>query len=161
MKKILIAFLCLWAITATAQADFNYEFYPAPKYTKFRTFNNVDSTTKKITVASDTSASEINIIVEKRGSQFTIRYLGNVSETVYDKSVHFVGIDTNGNLAYKANTPEAEVLFVNPIRGVVEIVYQKCFDNGLEKPNDDQKLCNIVRHIFGNIDPPKSVEPKK
>lgn len=158
MKKFLfpILFAFVAITTAAAQSDFNYSFYPAQKYTKFETVNKRDTTTKAITAKSDTVVRDVNVLVEKNNSRFSVRTLANVSETLYDMNVRFLGMDENGNMVYRALTNDGETIFVNPMRGVVEIVFQKCAEEPIPgQPGTVKKYCDVVRHIFGNIAAPK------
>lgn len=147
----------LVAITkSAAQSDFNYSFYPAPKYTKFETVNKRDTTTKAITAKSDTVTRDVNVLIEKNNNRFSVRTLANLSEALYDTNVRFLGMDENGNMVYRALTNDGEFILVNPMQGVVEIVFKKCGEEPIQsQPGTVKKYCDVVRHIFGNIAAPK------
>jgi len=169
MKKLFFIFtLAFIANMATAQSDFNFSFYPAPKYTKFETVNVPDTTQKQpdgrptIVAKTDTATQSVSVLVEKQNSRFSVRILSNISKTLYDMNVEFVGVDNNGNMVYKSKGQTNETVFVNPLAGTVEIVFQNCFDEpqpgggGLVK-----RRCNEIRHIFGNFAPAQPPTPTK
>lgn len=165
MKKTFSVFIftLMFVSIAMAQTDFNYSFYPASKYTLFQTTNTRDTVTNQFVAKTDTTTKYVAVFVEKTNGRFSIRSLDNISLTLYDMNVEFVGVDERGNMVYKAKTESAETIFVAPLAGVVEIVFPQCFDEpqpgggGLVK-----KHCNTIRHIFGNIAPPPkpSTTPK-
>jgi hypothetical protein len=141
-----------------AQADFNFEYFPAPKYTKIDSRVYRDTVAKETKIKTDTTTATVNIIVRKTDRTLTVTKLANVSDVLYQSEISFVGFDKSGNLAYKS--PNGESIFVNPMRGTIEIVFQDCFDE--PQPGDPglvKKRCNTTRHLLGNfiqaVTPPK------
>lgn len=161
----LFTLFLMFACTTVAQTDFNFSFYPGTKYTILETINTLDTVKKQIVPKTDTVTRNVPVFVEKINGRFSVRMIANISQTVYDMNVEFVGTHDRGNMVYKAKTDAGENIFVNPLNGFVEIVFQRCFDvpqeggAGLVK-----KYCNQTRHIFGNIAAPKPavipVKPK-
>lgn len=157
MKQIFASLILLvtFAAVAPAQTDFNYSFYPKGNYTMLQTVNKQDTVKKEWIAKTDTTTKAVPVFVEKVNGRFSVRTLANISQTLYDMNVEFVGVDDKGNMVYKAKTEGGETIFVSPLTGVVEIVFQQCFDEpqpggtGLLK-----KHCNTIRHIFGNIAAP-------
>lgn len=164
MKQIFasLTLIFMFTVAARAQSDFNYSFYPGGKYTMLETTNNPDTIKKTIVAKTDTTTRNVPVFVEKVNGRFSVRTIANISQTIYDMNVEFVGTDDRGNMVYKAKTDAGETIFVNPLTGFVEIVFQRCFDvpqeggTGLVK-----KYCNQIRHIFGNIAAPKPPTPVK
>ena len=170
-KILIFASLALFTATATmAQADFNYSFYPAPTYTKIESFHVRDTITKLISAKTDTISKSANVLIEKNNGRLSVRSLADVSRTLYDMNVQFSGFDNNGNLVYIAQTKDAETVFVNPLKGTIEIVFQTCVDEKV--PNQTattdgaisvKKYCDITRHVFGRLPNPPvpQTQPKK
>jgi len=160
-KNFILAFLFTVAFAANvgAQSDFNFEFFPAPKYTKIDSRMYRDTVAKQLKTKTDTVTAAVNIVVRKTDRTLTVTKLANVSDVLYHSEINFVGFDQSGNMAYKSANGES--IFVNPMRGTVEIVFQECFDE--PQPNDPglvKKRCNTTRHLLGNFVQPAS-PPKK
>lgn len=154
-----ILLIAVFAGQIQAQADFNFDFFPAPKYTKLDSRVYRDTVTKETKTRTDTTRAEVNIVVRKIDRTLTVTKLANVSDVLYQSDVTFIGFDQSGNLAYKSANGES--VFVNPMRGTVEIVFQECFDE--PQPNDPgliKKRCNTTRHLLGNFNQP-ATPPKK
>ena len=154
--SITTIFLLAFTFAVSAQNDFNYSFYPSNTYTNFKVTNVKDTTTKEIVERHDTLTRTVAVAIEKQNDHLAVRTLSNVSETLYQSTVRFVGIDESGNLVYKAQTENAETVFVNPMAGTLEIVFQTCFT--IPKPGEKdvvRQYCDTNRHIFGNIQIPK------
>ena len=157
MKFAQIVFTFILSVVAfqgNAQTDFNYSFYPAAKYAKVGQINALDTVKQVYTLKTDTVAKAAIVIVEKQNSRFSIRTLGNISETLYDLNVRYTGVTKAGDMQYKALSDTGEVLEVNPIKGTVLITFQKCFspEQG-QKAGDRKLLCDITSFYFGNIAP--------
>jgi hypothetical protein len=157
MKFSQIVFTLILSVIAfqgNAQTDFNYTFYPVGKYAKVGQTNVLDTVKQSYSLKTDTVAKAAIVIVEKQNSRFSIRTLGNISETLYDLNVRFVGLTKDGDMQYKALTDTGEILEVNPIKGSVKITFQKCFspEQG-QKAGDRKLLCDITSFYFGNIAP--------
>jgi hypothetical protein len=154
-----ILLIAAFAGQIQAQADFNFDFYPAPKYTKLDTRVFRDTVTSEMKTRTDTTNATVNIVVRKIDRMLTVTKLANVSDVLYQSEIAFIGFDQNGNLTYKS--PNGESIFVNPMRGTVEIVFQECFDE--PQPGDPalvKKRCNTTRHLLGNFVQP-ATPPKK
>ena len=188
MKQYLFILLFgLFCITqTTAQADFDYTFYPAPKYGKYLErfipdtiktpvrptrvtaivdgMGNVDSVGRKLEV--DSSALDIQVVVEKTGDRLTVRDVSTLSLYIFNEQVEFVGMlnDGVGSLAYRQKTGDPDqVIVVNPVQGFVVISFRKCFteDNKLiegdpytlelEGKTPKPDFCNFVNHYFGKV----------
>lgn len=142
-----------------AQADFNFDFYPAPKYMKLDARVYRDTATNEMKTRTDTMTATVNIIVRKTDRTLTVTKLANVSDVLYQSEIAFVGFDQSGNMAYKSANGES--IFVNPMRGTIEIVFQECFDE--PQPNDPgliKKRCNTTRHLLGNFNQPAATSKK-
>lgn len=154
-----LLFTVAFAANVRAQSDFNFEFFPASKYMKIDSRVYRDTVTKEMKTRNDTTNATVNIVVRKTDRTFTVTKLANVSDVLYHSEINFVGFDQSGNMAYKSANGES--IFVNPMRGTVEIVFQECFDE--PQPNDPglvKKHCNTTRHLLGNFTQPATT-PKK
>lgn len=149
----------LIATSTMAQSDFNFSFYPAPKYNKLDVVNKRDSVTQKIVTTIDTTSKPVNVLVEKLNNRLSIRTLADISGTLYDLNVRFLGFDESGNLMYQAQTEQREIVFIHPSNGYIEIVFRTCFDIPIEG-NTVAKYCNESHHVFGNIPKPKPPTPQ-
>lgn len=159
-RLFFILFTVAFAANVQAQADFNFEFFPAPKYTKLDSRLYRDTVTKEMKTRTDTTRADVNIVVRKTDRTLTVTKLANVSDVLYQSEINFVGFDQNGNLAYKSANGES--IFINPMRGTIEIVFQECFDE--PQPNDPgtvKKRCNTTRHLLGNFNTQPATPPKK
>lgn len=163
MKHFIFSLFALIAFVSNTQAqDFNFTFYPAPKYGKYMERHQLDTLSGKMVLVPDSVKTSIPLIVEKTGDLFVIRDQGNVSAPVYTANVQFQGIADDGkfSLVYRSTAPEAETVIVNPTLGFVVLIYQKCFPVPAPKPKpgetvkpvtDQSKICNFVNHYFGNV----------
>ena len=142
LKLIPIFGLLLFSIAASAQSDFNYSFYPAPKYTRIAEVNTVDGEQPK----RDTVGQAVNVIVIKDNDRLSIRNLGNVSRELYGTSLSFALISVNGDFVYKAQ--EGETVIVNHALGTVTVIFSTC----TEMPKEGytfEKRCDTITHKFG------------
>lgn len=155
-----ILFTVAFAANVGAQSDFNFEFFPAPKYIKLDSRLYRDTVTKEIKPRTDTTRADVNIVVRKSDRTLTVTKISNVSDVLYQSEINFVGFDQSGNMTYKSANGES--IFINPMRGTIEIVFQECFDE--PQPNDPgtvKKRCNTTRHLLGNYNTQPAAPPKK
>lgn len=141
-KLLPILGILLFSVALSAQSDFNYSFYPAPKYTKTTEINTVDGETAK----RDTAGQVLNVVVQKLDDKFSIRNLADVSRELYSAYVLFVSISQAGDFVYKAQS--GETVIVNHARGTVMVIFSTC----TETPKDGytvEKRCDTVTHKFG------------
>lgn len=163
-KSILIFCLSFLSLQSFAQSDFNYQFY-ATTYTKVESFHVRDSVTNQISVKSDTASKPATVLIDKVNNKLSVRSLNDVSRTMYEANVLFSGIDQQGNLVYIAQSEQNETVVLNPIKSIVQIIFQKCIDEQVQdqpKEKDGsiavKKYCDSTIHTFGNVlasPPPK------
>lgn len=169
MKHFFLLLITLFVFSQAQGQDFNYTFYPAPKYAKYTELHKLDTVKKVFVLVPDSVKSTIALIVEKTGDQIVIRDQANISAPIYTATVKFQGLlnDGKNSLFYRSTAPEAEAIIVNPTLGFVVVIYQKCFPKPelstipIPKANqgekithvvgESEKMCNVVNHYFGNI----------
>ncbi|MGL6008499.1 MAG: hypothetical protein ACRC1D_03505 [Culicoidibacterales bacterium] len=157
--KHLIFTFCLALISGNAICqDFNYEFFPNTNYGKIETRVYLDTIKNEVKTKTDTSTATMSVVVRKLDKTLTVTKIGNVSDVVYQSEVGFAGFDQSGNFTYK--TKNGESVTVNPMRSIIEITFNQCFDEPQPGSTDVvKKRCNTTRHIMGGpslkISPPK------
>lgn len=157
MKKLLFALCLIFALQpVTAQADFDFKFYPSPKYQKYFERNEFDSIGNFQKIVSDSTEETVQFVVEKTGDLLTIRDVANVSNDIYSCSVAFKGViaDGKGSMLYHAKSDEKEQIIVSPGMGYVVVIFQKCFDKpapSLMVESKPETYCNFINHCFGNV----------
>lgn len=159
MKHFFLLLITLFVFSQAQGQDFNYTFYPAPKYAKYTELHKLDTVKKVFVLVPDSVKSTIALIVEKTGDQIVIRDQANISAPIYTATVKFQGLlnDGKNSLFYRSTAPSDEAIIVNPTLGFVVLIYQKCFpkpeqpDKIVRVVTEPEKFCNIVNHYFGNI----------
>lgn len=149
MKKHL-AITLLFALATTlanAQNDYNYSFYPTPKYARETRVQVPDSTTQVVSWKRDSTGNGLALFVQKNGAEITISNLFNLTNMVYNEKIKYIGVDAHGSIIYEAVNQTKEKIFVNPLLGFVAINFAICENSKFAKKKED---CDCVVHLFGN-----------
>lgn len=146
----LLSLFTLLCSTAQAQTDFNYSFFPQPKYAQESRVQTLDSVTQKVLWKQDSTGTQLAVMVSKQGDELTLSDLYTTSLNRWHGKVKFLGLDGNLSLVYESQNEKKEIVVVNPVLGFVVIIFRNCEGNKFAKVVTD---CDSVQHHFGSVPP--------